>query len=204
MEAVVLLGALAALLVIAIFFRRRAEGQWRTSSRGNATTIISGHRVTVFQSDGGWKYCIADPADGEAPYYSEVFETEDTARQEAVAHANGDPSALGNDDAMWISFLKDRGAALDMMRAKVPPALADKALSLDGATRLYQVLEEHAQAMELAIEVMHDRGVDDRIVKVAEKIDDAVSELAAATARKIFELRGSAEPNVTPRKPKEP
>lgn len=195
MEPLVLVGALAALLVIGLLFRRRAEGRWRTSSRGNATTTISGARVTVFESDGGWKYCLADPTEGGAPYYSQVFETQDAAKGAAIAHASGDASAESGDEGMWVSFLKERGAALDLMNARVPAALADTNLSLEGATKLYRVLEEHAQTMEKALEIMHRRGVDGRIIQLAERMEEAVGDLAAAAAKKVFELKNIRVPS---------
>ncbi|BEV46499.1 hypothetical protein CRBSH125_26820 [Afipia carboxidovorans] len=45
--------------------------------------------MTVFQSDGGWKYCIADPSDRADPCFSNPYDTEEEAKHEALALIKG-------------------------------------------------------------------------------------------------------------------
>ena len=65
----------------------RKPAAWRTSDRGNPTTLCHGKRITVFPSDSGqlWKFCIADPSDRTDPIYSEWYSDQETARSEAIS-----------------------------------------------------------------------------------------------------------------------
>ncbi|KQU96778.1 hypothetical protein ASD00_18170 [Ensifer sp. Root31] len=49
--------------------------EWGASEKGNPTQIYHGKHVTVFESDGGWKFTIGDPNDRREPYFSEPYET---------------------------------------------------------------------------------------------------------------------------------
>lgn len=89
MEWVVLIaiGAVGAVIWSAI----RGAG-WRTSSSGNQTRLYKGSRVTVFESDGGWKYCIADPDDRTPPYFSDPYPSQEAATHEAMVFMDGGES----------------------------------------------------------------------------------------------------------------
>lgn len=66
--------------------------EWGASEKGNPTQIYHGKDVTVFESDGGWKFTIGDPNDRREPYFSEPYETVDIAKTEALRHMNRLPS----------------------------------------------------------------------------------------------------------------
>ncbi|MDX0408369.1 hypothetical protein GOL82_27200 [Sinorhizobium medicae] len=66
--------------------------EWTLSENGNPTQIYKGRRITVFEADGGWKYCIAYPEDRREPYFSEAYETSDIAQSEAIRHMERLPS----------------------------------------------------------------------------------------------------------------
>ena len=72
--------------------RRNGDGQWKASENSNPTMVVDGTRITVFASDDGWKYCIADEGDDSAPYFSDPYETAEAAKYEALAHFDGSPS----------------------------------------------------------------------------------------------------------------
>lgn len=63
--------------------------KWSRSSNGNPMIIRRKRRITVFRSDGGWKYCIARIEQDDNPFYSEAFETKAAAKFEALAHVEG-------------------------------------------------------------------------------------------------------------------
>lgn len=92
---IVLIAIIGAAIVAA---RHRAGdghgGKWQSSNRGNPTTIVSGTRVTVFPSDGGWKYVVSDEraGDDDEPEFSDPFETQEQAKHEAFAFVRGEPS----------------------------------------------------------------------------------------------------------------
>lgn len=84
--------AAAAVLFIVLSLREKSgvtTDGWERSTRGNLTTIYRGRRVTIFQLDGLWKFCVSDPEDVARPYYSETFPTEHQAREAAMAFADG-------------------------------------------------------------------------------------------------------------------
>ena len=78
------ISALAAIVWLSI-----RGAAWRTSMTGNKTRIYKGSRVTVFESDGGWKYCIADPHDRDPPYFSDPYPSQEAAIHEAMAAMDG-------------------------------------------------------------------------------------------------------------------
>lgn len=81
------IGAIGAVIWSAI----RGAG-WRTSSGGNQTRLYKGSRITVFESDGGWKYCIADPDDRTPPYFSDPYSSQEAATHEAMVFMDGGES----------------------------------------------------------------------------------------------------------------
>ncbi|ASP98505.1 hypothetical protein CN138_09485 [Sinorhizobium meliloti] len=68
------------------------SSEWALSENGNPTQIYKGKRITVFEADSGWKYCIAHPEDRREPYFSEAYETLDIAQSEAIRHMERLPS----------------------------------------------------------------------------------------------------------------
>jgi hypothetical protein len=101
-----ILAALAAIAFVALRSTR-----WRRSINGNAVIRAGSLRVTVFPSDGGWKFCIAN-GDDDRPYYSDAYETEDIAKQESLAALHGLPqlnktkreTREAQETAQWLRF----------------------------------------------------------------------------------------------------
>ncbi|MDW9680655.1 hypothetical protein GOA87_17015 [Sinorhizobium meliloti] len=69
-----------------------STSEWTQSESGNPTQIYKGKRITVFEADNGWKYCIAHPDDRREPYFSESYWTPDIAQSEAIRHMERLPS----------------------------------------------------------------------------------------------------------------
>ena len=72
----------------------RSDGdiRWLPSEAGNLTRIYRNRRLTVFEQDGGWKFCDAkEGRDGE-PYFSGVYDSVEAAKYEAIDSIDGQPS----------------------------------------------------------------------------------------------------------------
>lgn len=86
---------LAAILLAVVSFvwwrrRRRLYWRWHKSDSGNPTIRVPGARLTVFNSESGWKICVAteNPLDDEEdsdgnPEYSEPFKSKRAAMRSA-------------------------------------------------------------------------------------------------------------------------
>lgn len=69
-----------------------AEVRWSRSPAGNPTGIYRNRRLTVFEQDGGWKFCDAKVEDDDEPYFSGAYDSVEAAKYEAVAWVGGLPS----------------------------------------------------------------------------------------------------------------
>lgn len=66
---------------------------WSKSENGNDTTIYDGFRVTLFQQDGLWNYCVVEILDDEdrangdedEPIFGDQYPTKAEAKREALA-----------------------------------------------------------------------------------------------------------------------
>lgn len=86
--------AIFALAIIVLFaiFRGMQDTTWHASRNGNQTIKVGSLRLTVFEQDRGWKYCISQGSGDDNPYFSERYATEQEAKEAATAHANGQES----------------------------------------------------------------------------------------------------------------
>lgn len=84
---VLVLIAIAVIIVLAV-----VRGGWTVSSNGNQTLAINGLRVTVFERDGGWKFCVAISEEDEDPYFSDRYASEQEAKDCALAYISGRPA----------------------------------------------------------------------------------------------------------------
>jgi hypothetical protein len=73
----------------------RSDGDirwWLRSEAGNPTRIYRNRRLTVFEQDGGWKFCDAQEGRDGEPYFSGVYDSVEAAKYEAIARVRGQPS----------------------------------------------------------------------------------------------------------------
>lgn len=84
---------LAAVATVMLIAWGNNSGGWRKSSSGNPMRVVGNMRITVFPSDEGWKYCIAELPEDDDPYFSDVYQGEDQAMQSALDHVAGRDSA---------------------------------------------------------------------------------------------------------------
>ncbi|TCT42783.1 hypothetical protein [Martelella mediterranea] len=84
----VILAIIVVILIWGAFANAAKEAEWHPSSKGNQTKIENDNRLTVFESDGGWKFsCAMNRPDSEA-YFSDPFETQQEAMRASVDFAN--------------------------------------------------------------------------------------------------------------------
>lgn len=109
--------SLVAWIIYAAFKRKG----WSKSENGNDTILVGGSRVTIFPQDGGWKFCIADPADRDPPFFSGWYRSPDEAKLDAIATING--QATSRDKA--------RAAREKAARESAPETLAGAEAKLE-------------------------------------------------------------------------
>lgn len=105
----ILVGAVGGIIWQAM---KSSGGGWSTSTNGNPTRIYRGSRVTVFPSDGGWKFCIADPDDDDDPYFSDPYSTLEAAKHEAIALIDGTGSKFSTKREERSGKLRDEAESL--------------------------------------------------------------------------------------------
>jgi len=101
--------------------KRESRVIWEVSLKGNPTVVIDGKRITVFASEEGWKYVIADEIardddEYEPPDFSFPYETEEEAKYEALAVISGSRSRHRSiteqrqewSDEQWSEYRRQR------------------------------------------------------------------------------------------------
>jgi phage-related protein len=89
----------------------------------------------------------------------------------------------------WLSVLSDLGDFARKMTEEIPMTLSDPSITADQTARLYQVLEKQVQTVEQMVGTMHDEDVEENLIEAAETLEEIFSDLAAAAANKLIELR---------------
>jgi len=87
-----LVGALAIAALTTFVILRPNRSNWHLSENKNQARLYKGSRITVFESGGGWKFCIADPVDDGDPYFSDPYETQRAAMESCIAMIDNNPS----------------------------------------------------------------------------------------------------------------
>ena len=72
--------------------RSDAEMRWSQSAAGNPTGAYKNRRLTIFAYDGGWKFCDAKTEPDDDPHYSDVYDSIEAAKYDAIARVGGQPS----------------------------------------------------------------------------------------------------------------
>lgn len=100
-------------------------GDWDLSENGNSVLVVASSRITVFQQDRGWKYCIADINDRKPPLFSEPYDSQEIAMDEALAHFRGEPPRHASINADRTEVRKEKWEALILDREKLVQDLND-------------------------------------------------------------------------------
>lgn len=180
--------------------------QWDLSEAGNLTITMGTKRLTVFESDGGWKFCVAaaDREDND-PYFSELYSSSEAARDEAVALISGNPSKhvsitqARRDDRRerWIETINERAALIDSIDAELRenPEMKITALRKPEAKLASQIKQLQWQPTEYRA-----AGVPESLVATTLALEPRVRRLADEVSSRIEKLqskRPTPKPKVT-------
>jgi hypothetical protein len=91
--------------------------------------------------------------------------------------------------ANWLNVLREKNELAIMLGKKIPQMLAHETLTLDQAAELYEFLENHARGMEEIVEKMELDDLPESYYQVAEDLDNIFTNLAAAAAERLTEIR---------------
>jgi hypothetical protein len=94
--------------------------------------------------------------------------------------------------ANWLNVLREKNELAGMLGKKIPQMLAQETLTLEQATELYEFLEGHARGMEEIVEKMELDDLPESYYQVAEDLDHIFTNLAAAAAERLTEIRRSS------------
>jgi hypothetical protein len=164
--------------------------RWSVSENGNPTLIEGSTRITVFQQDRGWKFCIAAVNDREEPFFSEAYASEQEAREEALANLRGEPSRY---QPLSVSFAEDRRQRWETHireRSKVIEELqrylAENAdLGITALRKPEAKIASHLKQIDWQIAEYQRAGVSTDLISLAERQRPALATLAQEVAARI-------------------
>ncbi len=102
-----------------VFDQTEKPGDWDLSENGNPVLVIASSRITVFQQDRGWKYCIADINDQQTPHFSDPYDSQKTAMDEALAHIRGETPRHASITANHTEARKEKWESLIQERERL-------------------------------------------------------------------------------------
>lgn len=143
--------------------------------------IVASSRITVFQQDRGWKYCIADINDRQTPHFSDPYGGQQMAMDEALAHFRGEPArhATVNEDRAearkekWESLIQERETLLQELDALIS---TNPSLKISALHKPLAKIESHLKQIDWQVTQHRNDGV-------AEKNDRTNRTTSRETAR---------------------
>jgi hypothetical protein len=171
------------------------RSQWVSSESGNPTTTYQGWRLTVFESDGGWKYCIADHNDRREPEFSEPYETKDIAMEEGQRRIDGrNPRNQSLPEArralrrqrekeQQYTFLNDEPQILLSLRSD-----AESAANVTELRKVERKLETRKKYIDRVIDALDGVGTDQDLQR-AKTIQEAALALSDHIQSKVSDLK---------------
>jgi hypothetical protein len=180
-----------------------AGGGWTVSKNGNSTLMKASTRITVFQQDRGWKYCIADVDDREEPYFSEAYSNELEAQEEALAHLRGEPARHQPLSASLAQDRRERWEAHILERAQLIEELQrylmeDADLRITALRNPEAKLASQLKQLEWQIPEYHGAGVSADLIHLAERQRLELAKLAEVVAARIKAKQARRPPRKEP------
>lgn len=180
-----------------------ARAGWAVSENGNPMLIEGSTRITVFQQDRGWKYCIADIEDREEPYFSEAYSNEREAREEALAHLHGEPSEhqplsesyVENRRERWEAQIRDRAQLIEEMQRYLSE---NSDLGITALRKPEAKVISHLNQLEWQIAEYRRAGVSVGLVSMAEQQKPALTKLAEEISSRVDAKRAQRPPGKAP------
>lgn len=208
MDSGVIWSLVLAAAAAAVYFFQRSAGPrilpqqapspatWTNSENGNPTRIYKGKRITVFEADGGWKYCIADPEDRREPYFSEPYETSDIGKSEAIRHIERLPSMYRSlpEQRREIRRQKEDEDRATFLSTE-PQIIASLASSAEAAPNLTELRKVERKAdtrkryIDRVIESVEIYGTDEDMGR-ARELQQSLNALVDRIQVRVAELKG--------------
>lgn len=183
--------------------RTRKTGDWDVSENGNPVLVVGSSRITVFQQDRGWKYCIADIGDQQQPHFSDPYASQQIAMDEALAHFRGEPArhaSIYSDRAKarkekWESLIQERETLTLDLSALIS---ANPDLKITALRRPLAKIESHLKQIDWQVAQYRIDGVAEKLIKQTAQHQGKLLELRDKVAERISDLEAARKPRKSP------
>jgi hypothetical protein len=162
--------------------------RWALSENGNPTLVVDDHRLTVFPQDDGYKFCAARAdRDDRDPYFSDVYQSEEQAKDCAIAYLDGRPSPHVSLTENWREQRTIRARQhLDDTAARFSDVVRDAfdAVTVTDLRKVERKAVSTIKSLSLAVDrALHD-GLSDNDVARAEALKAQAKRLLAAVQKR--------------------
>lgn len=163
--------------------------EWSITSSGNPTMNIEGCRLTVFERDGGWKFCVADGEDDDDPHFSGVYGSQKEAQERGLKWAEASIPTMRDSPELLLPIVKRIGDEAQALTRSVPDLLG-RSVNSTQLRRLSDNIQDNYEAAERLQERAEDIGANDlsqsleSLVSMYEKLFDAVQEFYIEATKK--------------------
>jgi hypothetical protein len=168
--------------------------QWESSENGNPCLILKNRRITVFASNHGWKFCIARIENDDNPFFSEVYQTEEAAKYEALAHVERRPSKYASFSQYSREARRLKWEALIVDKEALFSALSDTLASTITLTELRKIerkVDSQIKQDSRLITDYYRDGISDELVIRAEKTANDFEVLKSKIVDRAAELKAT-------------
>lgn len=181
-----------------------ASGQvssgWQVSESGNLTRIVGNRRHTLFESDGGWKFCVArTDGDDDNPIYSDPYILRDQARDALEDWLSGRSirhrslTEIRRDDRRetWIRIIRDRKILINEIENELR---ADPKMRITGLRKSEAKLASHLKQLDLQASEYRAAGVPDALIQETLALRPRIECLSSQVASRIAALQARRPP----------
>lgn len=180
-----------------------STNRWTVSANGNPTLVEGSTRITIFQQDLGWKYCIADVDDREDPHFSDAYATEREAREEALADFRGEPTshqslaASSTEDRRqrWEAHIRERSLLIEELQRFL---VENNDFGMTALRKPEAKIASHLKQLDWQIAEYRNAGVSRNLISLAERQKPALARLAEEVAARIGNKQAKRPPKRTP------
>jgi len=182
-----------------VISRARKTGDWYLSENGNPVLEVESSRITVFQQDRGWKYCIADTDDRQQPHFSDPYESQQIAKDEALAHFRGEPARHASIYADRAEARKEKWEALIQERETLIQDLstlisANPDLKITALRKPLTKIESHLKQIDWQVAQYRSDGVAEKFIMQTAQHQGKLLELRDQVADRISNLEAARKP----------
>ena len=90
----------------------------------------------------------------------------------------------------WLELITEQGEVAQRMAANVPKVLGDPKLSLEDATKLYNIVEAGAQDLDELADKMDEFDLDEALFEAVEALQSIWDKLSVASANRVRTMQG--------------